>query len=426
MGRINTRIMGFSKKLFGLIVAISFLLVSCEKVTQVKNESVKTGADVLISEKIDLLKNKNIGLITNHTGILSSGKHLVDTLHNLEDVNLIALFGPEHGIRGNAPDGKSIKEGIDSKTGIPVYSLYGKIKKPNSEMLKDVDLLIFDIQDIGARFYTYISTMYYTIQAASEFKIPILILDRPNPINGLDVQGPMLDTAFKSFVGIAELPIRHGMTIGELATYFNRPKVLQTDKPADLTIIKLKNWERNFYYDDCKLNWIAPSPNMPNLETALVYPGMCLIEGTNLSEGRGTYSPFLQIGSPYINSEKLLKELYQYNFEGVELSSTSYTPEIIPNMAEYVKHKSNLCNGIKLKITDRNKFKPIEFGIHLIYLIHKLYPNNFEFRGSIERLWGNKNFREDILGNAAPEKIIRNYHNKLEQFKLKRKNYLLY
>ncbi len=419
--------MAIGKKIFYLIILnFTILHISCAENFEKKNQ-VLTGADILLSEKFELIKNKNIGIITNHTAVLKSGIHLVDTLSKRNDVKIISLFGPEHGIRGDAPDGNIINDSIDVKTGIPIHSLYGKIQKPSKEMLGNIDILIFDIQDVGSRFYTFISTMFYSIQAAAENEIQILILDRPNPINGISVNGPMLDLNFKSFVGIAELPIQHGMTVGELANYFNQPKILGTEKSANLTVVKMKNWKREYFFDDCNLQWINPSPNMPNLETAIIYPGLCLIEGINISEGRGTYSPFRLIGSPYINSLNVISELKKYNFSGVTLTDTSFIPVEIKNMASNPKYLNEKCNGIFINITDRNNFNAIEFSIKLIYTFNKLYSEKFSFReSSIDRLWGSDNFRKDILSGKTPDEIINSYQSKLNELKKIRKQFLLY
>jgi len=421
--------MDSNKKFFTNIAILVFLIfgfISCNSENE-ESQTVKTGADVLLSEQFDLIKNKNLGIITNHTGLLLNRTHLVDSLHALKDVTIVSLFGPEHGIRGDAADGQSIKDGIDSKTGLPVYSLYGQIRKPTKEMLKNVDILLFDIQDVGARFYTFISTMYYGIKSAAENNIPIIILDRPNPINGITVDGPMLDTDYKTFVGIAELPIQHGMTVGELAQYFNQPSLLGIEKPADLKIVKMKNWSRKQYYDECKLNWIKPSPNIPNLETAIVYPGLCLLEGTNISEGRGTYSPFLQIGSPYINPKDVIKNLDLLKTDGCKLKPTTFTPIEIPNMSKHPKFKDQVCKGISITVTDRSIFNPIEFGIKLIYVFNKLYPQKFSFREkSIDRLWGSNNLREKIIKGSLPEEIIKEYQIKLKTFIENRKKHILY
>lgn len=385
------------------------------------------GAEQLLSEYIHLIKNKKIGIVTNHTAVLKNGVHLVDTLNSFKDIKITALFGPEHGIRGNYSDGESIDNSVDSKTGIHVYSLYGKYKKPTKEMLKDIEVLIFDIQDIGARFYTYISTMFYSIQAAAENNIPIIILDRPNPINGVYVDGPIRKPDLISFVGIAPLPITHGMTIGELANYFVGEKLISDSLKVDLKIIKMKNWERNLFFNSFCEQWIHPSPNIPSLETAIVYPGICLIEGTNISEGRGTDAPFLTIGAPFINSTKLIEELISQELDGLLLEPISFTPKEIKGRAVNPKFKDKYCNGIKITITDNLKFESVKFGIKLISTLYRLYPNDFKFKDdSFDRLAGDKLIRQKIIEGISSEKIIQSYQSELNVFKEIRKKYLLY
>ncbi len=390
-------------------------------------DRVLVGADKLLSDRYDLIKGKNIAIVTNHTAVLSSGVHLVDTLFARNDVTISALFGPEHGIRGDAPDGLAIKDGTDAKTGIPVYSLYGKTRKPTREMLKDTDVILFDIQDIGARFYTFISTMYYTIEAAADFGIPLIILDRPNPIGGIKVDGPIRSGDLKSFVAIAPIPVVHGMTVGELALMFNEESMIGSDKKADVTVVKARNWQRGFYYDDCGLEWINPSPNMNSLNTALVYPGMCLIEGVNVSEGRGTFTPFLKIGAPYIDSDALITELSNFGIEGIEISPISFSPKSIDNMSVNPKYKNEICYGIELNLTDREKFESLKFGIILIYAIHKLYPDDFEFRKNwLDKLFGRTYLREMISDNRHPSEIFLKWKDDVKAFKELRKKYLLY
>ena len=414
------------------IISVLFFSIltfsSCTFIAQTSEQNkVAVGADILLSEKFNLIKNKRVGIITNHTALLNNGTHLVDTLFNRNDVEITALFGPEHGIRGNTADGQSIKNGIDVKTGLKVFSLYGKNKQPTKEMLRNIDIMIFDIQDIGARFYTFISTMFYAIKSAAQNEIPILILDRPNPINGIDVQGPVLSKEFKSFVGIAEIPIRHGMTVGELAKFFNRVEILETRKTAKLTVIKMKNWQRNFYYDDCKIKWIKTSPNMPTLNTAIVYPGMCLLEGTNISEGRGTKFPFLLIGSPFINSTEVIKKMHLLGLNGIELSPKIFIPKTIPHKAYKPKYENEKCNGIKLNVTNRKNFNPINFSVKLIYTFHKLYPKKFGFRNNwIDKLWGSSSLRKMIEENKTPNEIIKSWQFQLNKFKKERKQFLLY
>lgn len=399
-------------------------MISCQK--QNGNE-FRFGVDQLISENLNLIKNKKLGIVSNHTALLSNGIHLVDTLHSLKEISITALFGPEHGIRGDNPAGVTITDGIDSKTGIPVYSLYGKDRKPTKEMLKDVEVLIFDIQDVGARFYTYISTLFYIIQAAAENNIQLIILDRPNPINGIYVDGPIRKPELNSYVGIASIPITHGMTMGELAELFAGEKYIGENLNVDIKIIKMKNWDRNLFYDSYHSSWIKPSPNIPSLDAAIVYPGTCLIEGTNVSEGRGTDAPFLKIGAPFVNSNRLTEELRNQNIEGITFEPISFTPIEIPGVVSNPKYKNENCNGIKILITDRDKFTSVKFGIILIAAFHKLYPNEFKFKNdSFDKLVGDSSIRQKINNGIPAEEIIQSYQNELNDFNELRKKYLLY
>jgi uncharacterized protein YbbC (DUF1343 family) len=375
---------------------------------------------------MDLLKNKKLGIVTNNTAVLSNGVHLVDTLANIKGIHITALFGPEHGIRGDAPAGEKIESGTDPKTGIKVYSLYGKISKPTKEMLADIDLLIFDIQDIGARFYTYISTLYKVLQASAENNIPIIVLDRPNPIGGLYADGPIRKDSLSSFVGIAPIPVTHGMTVGELAKLFaGREYIGKGLKPA-LTVIKTENWKRNKYYDEYEFPWVSPSPNIANVEAELVYPGTCFIEGTNLSEGRGTQLPFLTIGAPFINSKELISELKKLKIKGAEFEAVSFTPVDIPGKAKDAKLKDSLCNGIKIKVTDRKEFQSVKFGIKLICALRKLYPSQLSIKAFFDKLTGDGKIKEMILAGEKPENIINYWQGELNDFKKIRKQYLIY
>lgn len=395
-----------------------------------QSEKVKiaTGADLLLSENIDLIEGHNLGIITNQTALLANGTHLVDALYNSDfRIKIVALFGPEHGIRGDAKAGEVVENGIDDKTQAPIYSLYGKNKKPTKEMLKGVDVLIFDMQDVGARFYTYLSTLYYSMQAAAENKIPIIVLDRPNPIGGNYVDGPIRQDSLSSFVGIAPIPIAHGMTFGELANYFNDENLLGNNLHAMLEVLKIKNWKRNYFFNDLNLPWIKPSPNITDLETAIVYPGICLIEGTNISEGRGTEKPFLNIGAPFIKAKQLLNELRKFKITGITFSEISFTPKDIPNVAANSKYKDNLCHGISIHVTDKTKVESVKFGITLLYVLHKLYPKEFSFKEkSFELLSGDSKIRKQLLMNISPKQIFKSYQKELSNFKEIRNKYLLY
>jgi uncharacterized protein YbbC (DUF1343 family) len=410
---------------------LSYLIFSLLLITQIEcksqNNNFQFGADQLLSDYFHLIKNKKLGIVTNHSAVLSDGVHLVDKLHSINEVKITALFGPEHGIRGDNPAGETVENGIDQKTGIRIYSLYGKDRKLTKEMLKDVDVLIFDIQEVGARFYTYISTLFYTVQTAAENNIPLIILDRPNPINGIYLDGPIRKPELNSFVGIAPIPIVHGMTVGELAKYFVGEKLIGHKLDFDLTIIKMKNWDRNLFYDSFRSSWLKPSPNIPSLDAAIVYPGTCLLEGTNVSEGRGTKEPFLMIGAPFINSNELAEELGNKNIEGVAFEPISFTPNEISGVVSIPKYNNEMCNGIKIKLADRNKFESVKFGIRLIEALHKLYPNKFNFRDdSFDRLAGDRSIRQKIIAGLSAEEIFQSYQNELNDFKEIRKKYLLY
>lgn len=411
--------------MYRIILSLVMVLV-ISSICNYAQTKVIIGADMLISKNLDLIKGKKIGIVTNHAAVLSNGTHLVDTLNRIDEVQIIALYGPEHGIRGSAPAGEKISDEVDEKTNIPVYSLYGQTRKPTTEMLKDVEVLIFDIQDVGARFYTYISTLFYTLEAGAENNIPVIVLDRPNPINGNYVDGPIREKELNSFVGIAPIPITHGMTIGELSEYFIGEKLIKKADAANLTVVKMQNWNRNLYFDDCGLEWLPPSPNIPNLETAIVYPGTCLIEGVNVSEGRGTLHPFLTIGAPYIISSELISELRSLNIEGISIAPLAFTPIDIKEMASNPKYNGVECYGISISVTDRKIFESVKFGIKLVYALNKLYKE-FEFReSSFERLSGSKELLKKIKTGVEPNEIFESWENGLANFLKTREKYLIY
>lgn len=384
------------------------------------------GADLLFSENLNLITGKSIGVVCNHTALLSDGTHFIDALLDQNNVSVKYIFTPEHGFKGSVEAGESIDYKKNLYRNVPVVSLYGKERKPSKENLKDVDVLIFDIQDVGARFYTYISTMFYVLEAAGENNIPVIILDRPNPIGGNYVDGPILKESLKSFVGIAEIPITHGMSIGELANYFVGEKLVSSWKNVSLNVIACKNWKReipNHFYS----KWISPSPNINSLETALVYPGICLLEGTNISEGRGTQFPFLQFGAPFFNSKDILDKLNLLNIEGAEFQSVAFVPTNLDGMATNPKFKDKTCYGIKIKITDPSKFEAVKFGVNLLYIVTKLYRNKIKFNASsFDRLSGNEILRQEIIKKIEPKKIFASWQKDLTKFNKKRIKYLLY
>ncbi|WP_434011179.1 exo-beta-N-acetylmuramidase NamZ family protein [Peribacillus simplex] len=402
------------------ICLLTFGIVSSKSVTAVKEkkkQKVSPGIEVLLKEEKDVLSGKKVGLITNPTGIDSKLTSIVDLLNDDPDINLTALFGPEHGVRGDAQAGASVEYYIDEKTGLPVYSLYGKTKKPTPEMLKDVEVLVFDIQDVGTRYYTYIYTMAYAMEAAKENDIPFIVLDRPNPQGGESVDGPVLEPEFSSFVGLYPIPLKHGMTVGELATLFNKEFKIG----ADLKVIKMKGWKRDMDYDETGLPFVLPSPNMPTVSTTFVYPATGLIEGTNVSEGRGTTKPFELIGAPYINSDELAGKLNALRLPGVKFRAASFTPT-------FSKHAGKLSHGVEIYITDREEFKAVPTGLHIIKTIQDLYPTDFEFLAAknFNLLIGNGWVMSRIEEGSSVNEIMKEYQAKQDAFKKVRKNYLLY
>lgn len=418
------------KKWFFMALAVVLLLAlipaaavtGIGKADSTGEESFSAGVEVLLDEELDQLEGKNVGLITNPTGVDQELNSIVDTLHNHPDVNLVSLYGPEHGVRGSEQAGDYVEFYIDERTGLPVYSLYGETRKPTPEMLEGVDVLLFDIQDVGTRFYTYIYTMAYAMEAAAENDIEFMVLDRPNPIGGVSVEGPVLDPDYSSFVGLYPIPLRHGMTVGELALLFND----EFDIGADLSVVEMNGWERSDYYDDTPLEWVLPSPNMPTLDTAAVYPGAALIEGTNVSEGRGTTKPFELIGAPFIDGVDLAEQLNNAGLPGVQFRSAYFTPQ-------FSKHAGELSGGIQIHVKDKTAYQPVKTGLTIVKTIHDMYPEDFAFRAEnsqgvsfFDNLIGNGWVREAIENGTSVDEIIANWQEGLEDFKDVRRDYLLY
>ncbi len=387
---------------------------------------VSTGLDN-IERYEDTFRGKRLGLITNHTAYDSRGNHLIDVISELPDVQITALFGPEHGIRGKEDAGKAIRSDTDSTLQIPIYSLYGKTRKPTEEMLQNVDMLVFDIQDIGARFYTYIWTMALAMEAAAQYDKEFVVLDRPNPINGKVVEGNLLHRRFKSFVGMFPIPVRHGMTAGELARMFNEERWLKAEQKTKLIIIPMKYWLREMWYDQTGLRFIKPSPNMPDLQTATVYPGICLLEGTNISEGRGTYTPFMHFGAPWIDADSLSFWLNGLNLTGVRFIPTSFTPVSIPGMSTHPKYENQLCFGARIEITDRDRFKPYWTGLRIVEIIFRHYKSYFEWRQQhFDRLCGTDKIRQTIVRGKDLKKLREQWQTEPDNFLSLRRQYLLY
>jgi uncharacterized protein YbbC (DUF1343 family) len=374
---------------------------------------VVTGLDALRADGFGVLRGKRVGLLTNHTGRARDGAAAIDLLHAAKDVRLTALFSPEHGIRGildaRVPSEK------DPKTGLVVHSLYGDTRRPTASMLDGLDAMVIDLQDIGARFYTYTTTMAYVMEEAAKRNLPVYVLDRPNPINGFQIEGPALDRGSVGFTGyFPAMPVRHGMTLGELARLFNGENKIG----AALTVVPMKNWDRSRWFDDTGLPWINPSPNMRNLLQATVYPGVGAIEGTNISVGRGTDTPFEQIGAPWIDGVRLAEALSARLIPGVKFYPVRFTPL----SSKYAKEE---CQGVFLIVTDRLALRPVRLGVELASALSKLYGSKYELE-SAERLFGSHDGVSRIRAGEDPAAIAASWSAAEARWRLIRAKYLLY
>jgi uncharacterized protein YbbC (DUF1343 family)/CubicO group peptidase (beta-lactamase class C family) len=374
---------------------------------------VLLGVDGLVADGFKQLEGKRVGLITNHTGMDCTGKSTADLLHDAPNVKLVALFGPEHGIRGSL-DHDGIADTVDEATGLPVYSLYGETRKPTEKQLAGIDALVFDIQDVGARFYTYTSTMGMAMEAAAEAGIEFIVLDRPNPIGGELIEGPLLDAGRETFVGYHSIPVRHGMTIGELARMFAKERTLD----VDLTVIEMKGWHRGQYLFDTGLRWTNPSPNMRSLEAALLYPGIGLLETTNVSVGRGTDTPFEVIGAPWIHERELAEMVDRANPPGVHVVPIRFTPT-------RSKYEGKECGGLNFVITDWNKFRSIELGFVVAHALRKLHREEWDAKPYL-RLLGNEEVYRRLLDGKDIESILKLVEHDVSKFRARRHAFELY
>ncbi|HKP35611.1 MAG TPA: exo-beta-N-acetylmuramidase NamZ domain-containing protein [Pyrinomonadaceae bacterium] len=374
--------------------------------------NVLTGIDVLEREGFKSLAGMRIGLVTNHTGQDRAGRSTIDVLFRAPGVKLTMLFSPEHGMRGLADE--NVSDTKDEKTGLPIYSLYGESRRPKPEQLKDLDAIVFDIQDIGARFYTYITTLGYVMEEAAKAKISVIVLDRPNPINGFDVEGPLADTDKLSFVVYHPLSVRHGMTTGELARFFNEERKIG----ANLRVIKMENWRRAMWFDSTGLMWRNPSPNMRSLTEATLYPGIGLLETTNLSVGRGTDTPFEVVGAPWLDGPKLASYLNARKIPGVRFVPIRFTPK-----ASVFKNED--CGGINIVITDRVRLQSVAMGIEVAAALRHLYAAEWKIDNYL-RLLANADVLERLKRGEAAETIVRSWAGPLEGFRRARSKALLY
>ena len=413
----------FSRILLSAVQLLVMLLAFLSR----GSSQVRVGADILFDERFDLVRGKRVALVANNTSLLASGEHLADALHRNAETHLTKLFGPEHGIRGDTPDGISVGNSRDDRTGLPVFSLFGAATKPTPEMLDSIDVVLFDIQDVGARFYTYESTLSLTMEAAAERGIPFVVLDRPNPIRGVSPEGFVLVDSLRSFVGLHPIPIVHAMTLGELARMMNGEGWLRNGVKASLTVVALEGWKREMWYDETGLAWVKPSPNMTTLTTAVVYPGSCLVEGTNLSEGRGTSFPFIWIGAPYVDGVRWARALNDYRLPGVRFVPVEFTPRAIPNVASNPKYVGERCHGVELQVSDRNAYRPVATAVYVLASARNLFPSGFQWREKgFDRLAGTPRLREEVSAGELPARIVEGWTDELKKFEEMRKKYLLY
>ena len=374
---------------------------------------VLSGIDVLRADNFAPLRGKRVGLLTNHTGRARDGASTIDVIYGARDVKLVALFSPEHGIRGTLDD--KVDSSTDQKTGLPIYSLYGESRRPTGEMLDGLDAVVIDLQDIGARFYTYVTTMAYVMEEAAKRRLPVVVLDRPNPINGFQIEGPALDKAQLGFTGyFAAMPVRHGLTLGEIARLFNGENKIG----ADLTVVEARNWERGEWFDETGLPWINPSPNMRNLIQATLYPGIGAIESTNLSVGRGTDTPFEQIGAPWIDGAALSDALNARRIAGVRFYPVRFTPASS-------KYAGEECQGVFMIVSDRSALRPVRLGIEIASMLAKMYGARFELEAA-ERLFGSKDGIARIRSGEDPSAIAATWAVAESRWRLMRAPYLIY
>ena len=384
--------------------------------------STKLGLEVLLDSQLDLVAGKRVGLVACPSSVDRHLRSSIELLHKHSDVNLVALFGPEHGIRGDAQAGAKVAASIDPLTQLPVHSLYGTTQRPAPEMLRGLDAIIIDLQDGGVRFYTFVATVFYVMEAARGAGISVVILDRPAPINGKRVEGPLLDPDYRSFVGPAPLPIRYGLTIGELARLRN-----ERDIHCHLTMVPLQDWSRQMWYDETGLPFVPSSPNLPSLDAMTLYPGACLIEGTNLSEGRGTTRPFEYIGAPWINAESLASQLNVLDLPGARFRPVYFAPT-------FSKHQGELCAGVHVYVTDRERFQPVAAMLQVLQTLKRTYPNRFKWREAwragqqqpIDLLWGSDSLRQQIDADLPVAELMAKWQPEMRDYMQRRQQFLLY
>jgi uncharacterized protein YbbC (DUF1343 family) len=406
--------------------------MSVPSLTQTRpSQLVTVGAEVLAASGFSALSGKRVGLITNQTGLVEGSEHLADLLRRAPNLKLVAIFAPEHGVRGQAEAGETVRGGLDANTGVPIHSLYGASRRPTPAMLRDVDVLLFDIQDVGVRFYTYISTMGLAMQAAAGARIPFIVLDRPNPLGGAYVSGFVLEAPLRSFVGEYPIPIVHGLTVGELARMIQGEKWLPGLDGLALSVVAMQGWQRSMRWQATGRTWVATSPNIPTFAAALVYPGMGLVGEAQVNEGRGTPTPFSLFGAPWIEGAKLAQSLNALRLPGVAFRAETFTPRSIPGVAARPRFAGLALSGVRIDVTDVGRIEPLEIGINVLALIagearaHGIAPL-FANLKMFYAVAGTRRLNDMLLAGSDGGSIIAAWRSEVEEFKRRRARHLIY
>lgn len=386
----------------------------------------RIGIERLLNEKIDLIRGQRVGLVCNQASVMPDLRHAADVFEERTEFDLTTLFGPQHGIRGDVQDNMiETEHAVDARTGKPIYSLYSETREPTEQMLENLDVIVVDLQDVGCRIYTFVYTMANCMRAAKKFGKKVIVCDRPNPIGGVAVEGNVTETAFTSFVGQFEIPTRHGMTSGELALMFNDHFGIG----CELAVVEMENWSRDLYYDETGLPFVMPSPNIPTVDTCVVFPATVHIEGTELSEGRGTTKPFELNGAPFIDPYKWTEELEKFGFEGVTFRQTFFRPT-------FQKWGGQTCGGLQIHVTDRSVFKPVILGVAMVKTAYDLYTDQFQWKQSayeyvfdknpFDVVCGTDTIRKQIESGIELSEIENSWTEDLDAFKENREKYLIY
>lgn len=382
---------------------------------------IESGLEIFLREHKNILRGQRVGLVTHAAAVTRDFISNVDALRQ-SGVPITALFGPEHGWDGAGADAMAMADAIDARTDLPIYSLYGVTQEPNAEMLQAVDALVFDMQDVGARFYTFISTLDYVLRAAEKFAKAVIVLDRPNPINGIQIEGPLVDAGLQSFISHLPVPIRHGLTMGELARW-----LAATRYQVEPQIIRMRNWRRAMWFDETGLPWIPLSPGMPRFETTIVYPGMCLLEGTNVSEGRGTALPFEICGAPWLDGYALARQLNRLELPGARFRAHAFTPVAF-------KYRDIKCDGVQIHVTDRNALRPVYVGLHILAACRAQNPERFEFLATswegasphLDLLVGTARARKGLSAGEPIDDLVFDWETTMDEYRAARASALLY